>query len=157
MPKVTYHIIEHDGGWAYRVGDVISETFPSHDVARAAAERAAAEQRVGGETTDISYEDSQGPLACRDGEGRGPAGHRRRGGVRARRVGRHRLDRATHAGAPCRLSSLLQPAFSASGWRSPRGLPICAANPGRSVRRPVAPARFLSGEKVVRPSRRKGA
>ena len=27
MPKVTYHIIEHDGGWAYRVGDVISETF----------------------------------------------------------------------------------------------------------------------------------
>ena len=34
MPKVTYHIIEHDGGWAYRVGDVISETFPSHDLAR---------------------------------------------------------------------------------------------------------------------------
>ena len=60
MPKVTYHIIEHDGGWAYRVGDVISETFPSHDLARKAAERAAGEQRVGGETTDISYEDSQG-------------------------------------------------------------------------------------------------
>ena len=34
MPKVTYHIIEHDGGWAYRVGDVISETFPSRDDAR---------------------------------------------------------------------------------------------------------------------------
>ena len=60
MPKITYHIIEHDGGWAYRVGDVISETFPSHELARMAAERAAGEQRVGGETTDISYEDSQG-------------------------------------------------------------------------------------------------
>ena len=60
MPKVTYHIIEHDGGWAYRVGDVISETFPSHEFARKAAEQAAAEQRVVGETTEISYEDPQG-------------------------------------------------------------------------------------------------
>jgi Uncharacterized protein conserved in bacteria (DUF2188) len=60
MSKVTYHIIEHDGGWAYKVGDVFSETFASHDEARAAAERAAAEQQVGGETTDISYEDPQG-------------------------------------------------------------------------------------------------
>ena len=60
MPKVTYHIIEHDGGWAYRVGDVFSETFPSHELARKAAEQAAAEQEVGGETTDILYEDSQG-------------------------------------------------------------------------------------------------
>ncbi len=60
MPKVTYHIIEHDGGWAYRVGDVISETFPSHDLARKAAERAAGEQRVAGETEGISYEDREG-------------------------------------------------------------------------------------------------
>ncbi len=60
MAKVTYHIIEHDGGWAYRVGDVISETFSSHDLARRAAERAAAEQRVGGETAEISWEDPQG-------------------------------------------------------------------------------------------------
>ena len=56
MPKVTYRIIEHDGGFAYRVGDVISETFASRETARAAA----AEQRVGGETTEIEYEDSQG-------------------------------------------------------------------------------------------------
>jgi len=60
MPKVTYHIVEHDGGWAYKVGDVFSETFRSHEAARAAAERAAAEQQVGGETTDIQYEDSHG-------------------------------------------------------------------------------------------------
>jgi len=60
MAKVTYEIVEHDGGWAYRVGDVFSETFPSHDLARKAAERAAAEQQVGGETTGISYEDREG-------------------------------------------------------------------------------------------------
>jgi hypothetical protein len=60
MTKVTYEIVEHDGGWAYRVGDVYSETFPSHDLARKAAERAAGEQVVAGETTGISYEDKQG-------------------------------------------------------------------------------------------------
>jgi hypothetical protein len=60
MVKVTYHIVEHDGGWAYRVGDVLSETFASHELARRAAERAAAEQRVGGETRDIEYENSKG-------------------------------------------------------------------------------------------------
>jgi hypothetical protein len=60
MTKVTYEIVEHDGGWAYRVGDVYSETFPSHDLARKAAERAAREQAVSGETTGITYEDKQG-------------------------------------------------------------------------------------------------
>ena len=60
MAKVTYHIIEHDGGWAYRVGDVISETFPSHELARQAAQRAAAEQRVGRRNDRHLYEDSQG-------------------------------------------------------------------------------------------------
>jgi hypothetical protein len=60
VTKVTYEIVEHDGGWAYRVGDVYSETFPSHDLARKAAERAAREQAVAGQTTGISYEDKQG-------------------------------------------------------------------------------------------------
>ncbi len=60
MSKVTYEIVEHDGGWAYRVGGVFSETFPSHDLARGAAERAAAEQLVPGETAGISYEDENG-------------------------------------------------------------------------------------------------
>ncbi len=39
---------------------MFSETFPSHDLARRAAERAAAEQRVAGDTTGIEYEDRQG-------------------------------------------------------------------------------------------------
>ena len=60
MSKLTYEIVEHDGGWAYRAGGVYSETFPSHDLARQAAERAAREQVVAGATTGISYEDKQG-------------------------------------------------------------------------------------------------
>ena len=46
MPKVTYEIVEHDGGWAYKVADVFSEPFQSHDEARRAAERAAHEQVI---------------------------------------------------------------------------------------------------------------
>ena len=60
MGKVVYEIVAHDSGWAYKVGDAFSETYPSHDLARAAAERAAAEQRLSGETTDIQYEDDKG-------------------------------------------------------------------------------------------------
>ena len=49
MSKITYEIVEHDGGWAYRVDGVYSEPFPSHDEARRAAERAAKEQVVPGD------------------------------------------------------------------------------------------------------------
>ena len=60
MIKITYEIVEHDGGWAYKVGDVFSEPFPSHDDARRAAERAAHEQVVPGDSTGISFADKEG-------------------------------------------------------------------------------------------------
>jgi hypothetical protein len=60
MTKLVYEIVQHDGGWAYRVNGVYSETFPSHDRARRAAELAAGEQVVAGDTTSISYEDKEG-------------------------------------------------------------------------------------------------
>ena len=60
MSDITYIIVEHDGGWAYKVGDVFSETFKTHDAALHAAQRAAGEQRVSGEDTGISYEDAKG-------------------------------------------------------------------------------------------------
>lgn len=60
MTNLVYEIVEHDGGWAYKVDGVFSEPFPSHDQARAAAERAAREQGVPGEATGISYEDKDG-------------------------------------------------------------------------------------------------
>jgi hypothetical protein len=60
MAEVTYEIVEHDGGWAYKVNGVFSETFPTHAAALNAAKRAAAEQRVPGETEQIQFEDSSG-------------------------------------------------------------------------------------------------
>lgn len=58
--QITYHIAEHDGGWAYRLGDVWSEPFPSHEAALAAARRASERQQLGGETAEIDYQASDG-------------------------------------------------------------------------------------------------
>jgi len=61
MTKIIYEIVEHDGGWAYRVnGASYSETYPTYAQARMAAESAAARQKLGGQTTGITYEDRQG-------------------------------------------------------------------------------------------------
>jgi hypothetical protein len=60
MAEVQYKIVEHDGGWAYNLGDVFSEPFPSHDEALDAAKRAAAEQEQPGETEGIEYQDETG-------------------------------------------------------------------------------------------------
>jgi hypothetical protein len=60
MDDVVYRIVEHDGGWAYKLGDVFSETFPTRAAAAAAAERVAAEQRIPGEDEAISWQDEAG-------------------------------------------------------------------------------------------------
>ena len=60
MAEVHYVIVEHDGGWAYKVGDVFSETFRTHDDARDAADIAAAEQRRGDEDAVIEYQNADG-------------------------------------------------------------------------------------------------
>ena len=65
MSHLTYTIVGHDRGWAYKVGDVFSETFPTRQAAHAAAERAAQEQRAPGERVLIEYEDSAGRLPGR--------------------------------------------------------------------------------------------
>jgi Uncharacterized protein conserved in bacteria (DUF2188) len=60
MSKVVYEIVEHDGGWAYRVGDTYSETFRTREAAHMAACRAALEQQVPGQSAAISWEDERG-------------------------------------------------------------------------------------------------
>ncbi|TKT75240.1 DUF2188 domain-containing protein [Aquamicrobium sp. LC103] len=60
MARVVYEIVEHDGGWAYKVDGVFSETFASHDDALRAARIAAAEQKAPGESGPIEYEDESG-------------------------------------------------------------------------------------------------
>jgi hypothetical protein len=58
--KVTYHVAEHDGGYGYRLDDVWSETYPTHDQALAAAKAAAYRQHVDGGDAEISYQLADG-------------------------------------------------------------------------------------------------
>ena len=60
MSHVTYKIVRHEDGWAYTVDGVFSESFATHGEALKAARRAAAEQRVPGQTETIEYEDANG-------------------------------------------------------------------------------------------------
>lgn len=60
MVKVTYEVVEHDGGFAYKVGDVFSETFTTHEAAHRAAEEAAQRQQVGDRDEQIEYQDAEG-------------------------------------------------------------------------------------------------
>ena len=60
MSHVTYEIVEHDEGYAYKVGDVFSETFPTHQAALDAAVAAADRQQAAGETEAIQYQDRDG-------------------------------------------------------------------------------------------------
>ncbi|MCM2291250.1 DUF2188 domain-containing protein [Allorhizobium sp. BGMRC 0089] len=61
MTKVTYEIVPHDEGWAYRLNGAYSERFDSHDEALEAArivmrEMALPEQ----EAVRIIYQDERG-------------------------------------------------------------------------------------------------
>ena len=60
MTEVTYEIVQHDGGWAYKVDGVYSESFPTHAAALKAAQTAAAEQKVPGDSEVIEFEDEKG-------------------------------------------------------------------------------------------------
>jgi hypothetical protein len=69
MTHVTYQVIPHDGGWAYRMAGTISETYPTRELAHAAAARAAGEQRAPGKNEAIEYEDSSGQWREEDAPG----------------------------------------------------------------------------------------
>lgn len=62
MTEVRYEVVEHDGGWAYKVGDVLSETYPSHEAALIAAHNAAVRQSgLQPDSVDgITYQDEDG-------------------------------------------------------------------------------------------------
>jgi len=58
--KVTYEVVEHNGGFAYKVGDVFSETFATHAEAHKAAEDAAERQKLSADSNTIVYQDNDG-------------------------------------------------------------------------------------------------
>lgn len=60
MAHVQYRVVQHDGGWAYTARGAFSEAFATRAEASQAAHRAAAEQRLSGETVTIEYQDESG-------------------------------------------------------------------------------------------------
>jgi hypothetical protein len=64
MDKLTYDVIEQDGGWTYKVGGVAGRTFPTREAALLAAEQVADEERD--------------PAASQDDLVRGKDGHFRK-------------------------------------------------------------------------------
>lgn len=60
MTDINYRIVPHDGGWAYKLDDVFSETYRTREQAAAAARIVAAEQQMAGETVNILYQDKNG-------------------------------------------------------------------------------------------------
>jgi hypothetical protein len=58
--SITYHVGEHDEAWAYRLGDVWSEAFPTHELALAAAKQAAERQQLGGQDAEITFQRADG-------------------------------------------------------------------------------------------------
>jgi Uncharacterized protein conserved in bacteria (DUF2188) len=60
MTRILYKIVEHNDGWAYQVEGTYSETFTTHEAARAAAMAAAREQAQPGRDVGITFEDANG-------------------------------------------------------------------------------------------------
>jgi hypothetical protein len=58
--RIHYRVVPHDGGWAYKLGDVFSEPFATRKQAMSAAHRVAHEQHVPGETRYIEFQDEHG-------------------------------------------------------------------------------------------------
>ena len=69
MTQVHYHVVQHDGGWTYKVGDVFAETYRTKEAAMAAAQKAAAEQRLRADPAEIEYEDEKGAWRTEHSEG----------------------------------------------------------------------------------------
>lgn len=60
MVKVTYEIVPHDEGWAYRLNGAYSERFASHDEALEAARIVVKELSLNDEPVRIIYQDESG-------------------------------------------------------------------------------------------------
>lgn len=58
--KITYHVGHHDRGYAYRLDNVWSEPFQTHDQALKAAKAAAERQHIEGRDAEISYQTADG-------------------------------------------------------------------------------------------------
>jgi hypothetical protein len=61
MNKITYRVLRYDGGWAYRIDEMLSETYDTYDAARSAADGAAREQLLPRKAVVVPFKDKRGP------------------------------------------------------------------------------------------------
>lgn len=55
MADITYQIVPHDNGWAYKLGDTLSEPYATAEQAMDRARNAAARQKIGGGDALLAY------------------------------------------------------------------------------------------------------
>ncbi|MBB3389020.1 hypothetical protein FHT82_001743 [Rhizobium sp. BK275] len=55
MAGITYQIVRHDNGWAYKLGDTLSEPYATAEQAMDRARNAAARQKIGGGDALLAY------------------------------------------------------------------------------------------------------
>lgn len=53
MTSIVYEIVRHDGGWAYRLGNTLSETYAHREDALESAKSAASRQKVDLQDVDV--------------------------------------------------------------------------------------------------------
>ena len=55
MADITYQVVPHDSGWAYKLGDTLSETYATADEAINHAKDAASRQKIGDGDVLLAY------------------------------------------------------------------------------------------------------
>ncbi|RUM25871.1 DUF2188 domain-containing protein [Rhizobium vallis] len=60
MADITYHVVPHDNGWAYKLGDTLSETYATADEAIVHAKDAASRQKIGDGDALLAYPSPDG-------------------------------------------------------------------------------------------------
>ncbi|MBY5368737.1 MULTISPECIES: DUF2188 domain-containing protein [Rhizobium] len=60
MADITYQVVPHDNGWAYKLGDTLSETYATADEAIVHAKDAASRQKIGDGDALLAYPSPDG-------------------------------------------------------------------------------------------------
>jgi hypothetical protein len=66
MADITYQVLPHDNGWAYKLGNTLSETYPTADEAIVHAKDAASRQKIGDGDALLAYPAPDGGWAFQE-------------------------------------------------------------------------------------------
>ena len=66
MADITYQVAPHDNGWAYKLGNTLSETYPTADEAIVHAKDAASRQKIGDGDALLAYPAPDGGWAFQE-------------------------------------------------------------------------------------------